>query len=52
MYYIDYRAMGDRIRKKRKEMQLTQEKLAEMIDISTSHVGGIERGKAVCSLDV
>lgn len=52
MYEIDYEAMGKRIREKRKEMKLTQEKLAEMIDISPSHVGEIERGSSVCSLPV
>ena len=52
MYNIDYKAMGDRIREKRKEMKLTLDKLAEMIDISTSHEGEIERGQGVCSLEV
>lgn len=52
MYKIDYRAMGKRIRQKRKEMDLTQEKLAELIDISPSHVGEIERGTSVCSVEV
>lgn len=52
MYNIDYKAMGLRIRAKRKEMGLTQEKLAEMIDISPSHVGEVERGTSVCSIEV
>ncbi len=52
MYKIDYRAMGKRIRQKRKEMDLTQEKLAELVDISPSHVGEIERGTSVCSVEV
>ena len=52
MYKIDYKAMGRRIREKRKELDLTQEKLAEMIDISPSHVGEIERGTSVCSVEV
>ncbi len=44
--------MGDRIREKRKEKKLTQEKLAELVDVSPSHVGEIERGSSVCSLSV
>lgn len=52
MYEIDYRAMGQRIRAKRLEMGLTQEKLAERAEISTSHIGEIERGTSICSLAV
>ena len=52
MYNIDYKAMGRRIREKRNEVKITQEKLAEMIDISPSHIGEIERGTSVCSLEV
>ena len=52
MEKIDYKAMGSRIRARRLEMGLTQEKLAEKADISTSHVGEIERGTSICSLAV
>ena len=52
MYNIDYKEMGKRIREKRKELGLTQEKLAEKIEISTSHMGEIERGTSICSLSV
>lgn len=52
MYKIDYKAMGKRIRAKRLEMGLTQEKLAEIAEISTSHIGEIERGTSICSLAV
>lgn len=52
MYVIDREAMGKRIRKRRKEMKLTQEQLAEIIDVSTSHIGEIERGTGICSLNV
>lgn len=43
--------MGKRIRQRRLEMALTQEKLAEKADISTSFVGHIERGEKVASLE-
>lgn len=52
MNNIDYKAMGNRIRAKRLEMGLTQEKLAEKSEISPSHVGEIERGTSICSLSV
>ncbi len=52
MYNIDYKAMGQRIRAKRLELGLTQEKLAEMAEISPSHIGEIERGTSICSLAV
>ncbi len=52
MYEIDFKAMGKRIRDKRNELKLTQEKVAEMIDISPSHMGEIERGTSVCSVEV
>ncbi len=44
--------MGKRIRAKRLEMGLTQEKLAEKVEISPSHIGEIERGTSICSLAV
>ena len=42
--YMDYTALGKRIRIHRKMRGLTQEKLAEMADISPAFVGHIERG--------
>ena len=41
---MDYSAMGGRIRRLRKEKQLTQEQLAEAAEISLSFLGHIERG--------
>ena len=52
MFEIDYKAMGQRIRAKRKELNLTQEKLAEVVDVSSSYIGEIERGTSICSLAV
>lgn len=52
MYNIDYKAMGQRIKARRKEKKLTQEELAEIIEIGPSHIGEIERGTSVCSLAV
>ena len=52
MREIDYEAIGYRIRAKRKEMKLTQEQLAEKVDVSPSHIGEIERATSICSLAV
>ena len=50
MKNIDYKAMGNRIRARRLEMGLTQEKLAEMADCSLSYIGFVERGEMSLSL--
>lgn len=52
MNKIDYKAMGAKIRAKREEFKLTQEKLSEIVSISPSHMGEIERGETTCSLVV
>jgi transcriptional regulator with XRE-family HTH domain len=43
-------ALGKRIRRLRKQVGLTQEKLAEKIKVSTTHVGLVETGKRRFSL--
>lgn len=48
---IDYTCMGKRIMKRRKELHLTQEALAEQAGISASFIGHIERGSRIASLD-
>lgn len=48
MNYID---LGKRIREERLKLRLTQEKLAESIDVSSSYVGQIERGERSVTLD-
>ena len=49
---IDYKALGARIRRARKERGITQERLGELCAISTAHMGHIERGTRIPSLDV
>lgn len=49
---IDYVALGKRIRNKRIENNLTQEKLSELCDLSAAHIGHIERGTRILSVDV
>lgn len=41
---INFDAIGKRIKEKRKELLLTQEKLAEMLDVSVEHLSRIETG--------
>lgn len=44
--------MGDRIREARKEKELTQEQLAELLDMSVESVSHIERGSRLPSMQV
>ena len=48
---FDYASLGRRIRKARKEKNLTQEKLAEACNLSTAHIGHIERGTRALSIE-
>lgn len=47
---IDYRKLGKRLKDKRKEQGLTQEKLAEYVNLSVSHLSLIENGNEKTSL--
>ena len=51
-YKLDKLTMGDRIRDARKKLGLTQEALAEKVDITLYYMGEIERGIKVPSLDL
>ena len=51
MYNVDYKELGKRIRTERRRLDLTQEKLAEMADISDSFMGHIERGGRTLSIE-
>lgn len=48
---INYGALGGRIRSARKRAGLTQEKLSEICSVSTAHIGHIERGTRIPSLE-
>lgn len=48
---MDYVALGNRIKNKRLENNLTQEQLAESVDISAVYVGQIERGDRHMTID-
>lgn len=49
---MDYYKIGQRIRKIRKAHGLSQEELAERVDISTTHMSHIETGNTKLSLPV
>lgn len=44
MEHINYAAIGAQIRRRRRELRLTQEVLAEMADIAPPYLGHVERG--------
>ena len=44
--------VGSRIREARKAMHLSQNELAEMVNISPSHMSDIENGKKIIKLDI
>ena len=48
---MDMIAIGSRIKEAREQAHLTQEELAEMVDISPTHMSVIERGVKTPKLD-
>lgn len=48
---MDYVRLGKRIREERLKLNLTQEKLAESVNLSDSYIGQIERGERSLTLD-
>ena len=48
---LDYKLLGEQIRKYRKHKKLTLEQLAEQLDVSTTFIGQIERAKGIPSLE-
>lgn len=48
---MDYKALGQQVRRLRKMEKLTQHKLCDKVDISVSFLGHIERGTRKASLE-
>lgn len=46
------KALGKRIQKRRKEVGLTQEELADKVGVSRAYMGYIEQGRNAPSLEV
>lgn len=49
---IDYKLIGERIKRKRKTREMTQEILAEQLGVSIGYVSQVERGITKISLDL
>ncbi len=48
---MDYKKIGQRINKERQKYNLSREQFAELIDLSTTFVGQIERGEKKMGLE-
>jgi len=48
---LDYKAIGERIKKARRTKRMTQAELAELADISNTFISRIERGVKKASLE-
>ena len=48
---LDYKLMGQRLAKCRKEKHVTQEQLAEYLDVSTAFISRIECGRTQINLE-
>ncbi|MBO5009973.1 MAG: helix-turn-helix transcriptional regulator [Clostridia bacterium] len=49
---VDYKLIGERIKEQRVKAKLTQEALAERLDVSIGYVSQVERGITKISLDL
>lgn len=49
---IDYKIIGSRIKKRRNELKLTQEQLANNLNISVYYLSKIENAKATPTLEI
>ena len=49
---VDYRMIGSRIKEARKEKSMTQEVLAEALEVSVGYVSQVERGVTKISLEL
>lgn len=51
-YMVDYKVIGDRIKKKRLQQKMTQLRLSEELNVSPEYVSRIESGKAKINLEM
>ena len=49
---LDYSLIGKRIKKRRKRLDMTQEQVAECVDVSSQHMSNIERAVSIPSTEV
>lgn len=50
-YEIDYKSVGERIKNSRINKNITQDELADLIEINQTHLSNIERGKTKMSTE-
>lgn len=50
--FVDYKEVGRRIAKRRKELKLKQSEVNELADLSDKYLSNIETGKSIPSIDV
>lgn len=50
--FVDYKEVGRRIAKRRKELRLKQSEVNELADLSDKYLSNIETGKSIPSIDV
>ena len=48
---MNFEDIGARVKKRRMELNLTQEKLAEKAELTETHIGAIERATSKCSIE-
>ena len=48
---VDYKALGLRVRAKRKTMKMSQAELAERVDLSVQHISNIENARTKVGLE-
>lgn len=48
---VDYRALGEKIQRRRKQLGLSQQAASEKLNLSTSFLSRVERGEKVASLE-
>jgi len=49
---LNYKSIGDKIRKRRKSLMITQEYLADRLNVNPSHISNIECGRTAPSLTI
>lgn len=49
---VDYKVIGTRIKAKRKAIKLTQEEIAEKLDVTVGYISQVERGVTKINLDL
>ena len=50
--HINLNAMGTRMKRRRKELKMSQAELAEKVNVSNNHISSIETGKQIPSLTI